>query len=138
MPVKPALDFSWGFLTEISWWSIAIALVLSFVATVVTGQLAFALGCLLAASVDFAFVRATTTSARREIERGQVGATKSSILFVARLGAKAGLLGLSVLFPHVIGFAGTVVGVLAFDLTLAVVGSVIAATRVLRGSRMGR
>ena len=138
MQVKSTLDFSWGFLEEISWWSLGIAAAISVVASVVTGQAAFALGCMLAAAIDFAFIRAIAGSARREIEEGRPGAGRSSMLFVARLMVKGLLLGLAVLLPQVLSFAGTVVGVLAFDLTLAVVGSVLAATRLMRGSRMGR
>jgi len=93
---------------------------------------------MLAASVDVAFVRATVASARQEIEAGRPGAGNASMLFVARLFAKAGLLVLAVLFPQVLGFAGTVLGVLVFDLSLAIVGSIVAASRVMRGSRLGR
>ena len=76
--------------------------------------------------------------ARKEIEAGRPGNGSSSVLFGVRLLVKAGLLMLAVLFPQVFSFAGMVVGVLAFDLTLAVVGSLIAATRLIRGSRQGR
>ena len=137
-PNKPGFDFSWSFLEEVSWWSLGIAAAISVVASIVTRQAAFALGCMLAASLDVAFIRAIAAGARKEIEEGRPGAGSASMLFVGRLFAKAGLLVLSVLFPQVLGFAGTVVGVLVFDLTLAVVGSIIAATRVTRGSKLGR
>jgi len=132
------LDFSWDFLEEISWWSLGLSAAVSAVAWVVTSGPAFALGCMLAASLDFWFVRAVANSARTEIEAGHPGSGHSAALLFARLGSKAGLLVLSVLIPNVLGFAGTVVGVLAFDLTLAVVGSTIAAMRLMRGSRLGR
>jgi hypothetical protein len=135
---KPTLDFSWGFLEEISWWSLGIAAVASVAATVITRHTDFALACMLAASIDFAFIRAIAGTARREIDEGELGATKSSMLFVVRLMVKAVLLGLAVLFPQVLSFVGMVVGVLAFDLSLAVVGSLLAGTRLMRSSRMGR
>ena len=138
MPTKSAFDFSWGFLEEVSWWSLGIAVVISMVATIVTRQAAFALGCMLAASLDVVFIRAIASSARREIEAGRPGAGSAPMLFVGRLSAKAGILVLAVLLPHILSFAGTVVGVLDFDITLAVVGSAIAATRVMRGSKLGR
>ena len=55
---------------------------------------------MLAASLDVAFVRAIASSARREIEEGHPGVGNSSMLFVGRLIAKAGLLVLAVLFPQ--------------------------------------
>jgi hypothetical protein len=136
--LKPTLDFSWGFLEEVSWWSMGIAAVVSVAATVITRHTDFALACMLAASIDFAFIRAIAGTARREIDAGELGATKSSMLFVVRLMVKAVLLGLAVLFPQVLSFVGMVVGVLAFDLSLAVVGSLLAGTRLMRSSRMGR
>jgi len=136
--LRPTLDFSWSFLEEISWWSLGIAAVISAVATVITRHADFALGCMLAASIDFAFIRAIAGTARREIEEGELTTAKSSLLFVVRLMVKAVLLGLAVLLPQVLSFVGTVVGVLAFDLSLAVVGSLLAGTRLMRSSRMGR
>jgi len=135
---KPAYDFTWAFLEEVSWWSLGIAAAISVAVWIATRQGAFALGCMLAASLDVAFVRAIATGARREIEEGRPDAGQSSMLFVARLMAKAGLLVLAVLLPQVLGFVGTIAGVLTFDLSLAVVGSLIAATRMMRGSRLGR
>jgi len=136
--LKSVQDFSWTFLEEISWWSLGIAAAISVVVSVATNELSFGLACMLAAAVDVAFVRAIASSARREIDAGRPGAGVASMLFVIRLLAKAGLLVLAVLLPHLLGFAGTVVGVLCYDLTLAVVGSAIAATRLMRGSRIGR
>jgi hypothetical protein len=136
--LKPTFDFSWGFLEEISWWSLGIAAVVSVAATAITRHTDFALACMLAASIDFAFIRVIAGTARREIDEGELGATKSSMLFVVRLMVKAVLLGLAVLFPQVFSFVGMVVGVLAFDLSLAVVGSLLAGTRLMRSSRMGR
>jgi hypothetical protein len=133
-----AYEFSWDFLEVISRWSLGIAAVVSAVMWVVTGQPTFAIGCMLAASIDFAFVRAIASSARTDIREGRPGARTASVLFVVRLAAKVGLLLLAALYPQVLGFAGTVVGVLCYDLTLAFVGSLIAASRLMRGSRIGR
>jgi len=138
MELKPLRDFSWTFLEEVAWWSLGIAAAVSVAASVATNEIAFGLACMLAAAVDVAFVRSIASSARREIEEGRPGAGAASLLFVLRLLAKAGLLVASVLLPTLLDFAGTVVGVLCYDLTLAVVGSLIAATRLMRGSRIGR
>ncbi len=138
MALKPTLDFSWSFLEEISWWSLGAAAAISVAATAITRHTDFALACMLAASIDFAFIRAIAGTARREIDEGELGATKSSMLFVTRLMVKAVLLGLAVLFPQVLSFVGMAVGVLAFDLSLALVGSLLAGTRLMRSSRMGR
>ncbi len=135
---QPEYGFSWSFLEELSWWSLGMAAAASVIATVVTGEASFALSCMLAASIDVAFVRGIAAGARKEIEAGRPGNGASSVLFVARLLAKAGLLVLAVLVPGVFSFAGMVAGVLAFDLTLAVVGSLIAATRLIRRPRQGR
>jgi hypothetical protein len=135
---ESAYDFSWGFLEEVSWWSLGIAGAISVAAWILTASPTFAIGCMLAASIDVAFVRSIAAAARREIEAGHPGGGNAAALFAGRLIAKGGLLVLAVLVPTVLGFAGTVVGVLVFDLTLAVVGSVIAATRVMRGSKLGR
>ena len=132
------LNFSWDFLEEVSWWSLGLSAAVSAIAWVVTGGPAFALGCMLAVSIDFWFVRAVANAARAEIEAGHPGTGHSAALLFARLGSKAGLLVFSALIPNVLGFAGTVVGVLAFDLTLAVVGSTIAAVRLMHDPRLGR
>jgi len=135
--VKPAFDFSWHFLEEISWWSLGIATVASVVATFVTGGYAFAVGCMVGVLIDVAFIRAIATQARKEIETGSAASGRASMLFGVRLIAKAALLGLALLVPQVLGFAGTVVGVLVFDLTLAFVGSIIAASRLMSSPRSG-
>lgn len=138
MELKPIQEFSWDFLGEISWWSLGIAAATSVAATLMTGQVTFAIACMLAASIDVAFIRAIAASAHREMEEGAPGIGQSSMLFVVRLVAKAGLLVLGILIPGALGFAGMVAGVLCYDITLAVVGSVIAATRLIRGPRLGR
>jgi hypothetical protein len=125
-------EFSWSFLEEISWWSVGIAGLISAISLGVTGTPTFALGCMLAVAVDVAFIRSISIRARHEIAQGNAGAGETSWLFFGRLIAKAALLVLAALQPQVVGFWGTVVGVLVFDLTLALVGSVIAATRLMR------
>jgi len=138
MELKSMQDFSWTFLQEIAWWSMGIAAAIAVAALVATNDAKFAVACLLAAAIDLAFIRGISSSARREIEEGRPGAGTASLYFVARLLAKAGLLVLAVLLPTLLSFPGTVVGVLCFDLTLAVVGSLIAATRLIGGPRVGR
>ena len=138
MELKPIQEFSWDFLAEISWWSLGMAAAISIVASLVTGQVTFGVACMLAASIDVAFIRAIASSARHEMEEGAPGIGQSSMLFVIRLVAKAGLLVLALVFPGLLGFAGMVVGVLCYDITLAVVGSIIAAARLMRRPRLGR
>jgi hypothetical protein len=59
-------------------------------------------------------------------------------MLAGRLVVKAGLLMAAIFVPQVLGFAGTVVGALTFDITLVVVGSITAASRTMRHPREGR
>ena len=137
MAVKPAFDFSWRFLEEISWWSLGIAVVASVVATFITGGYAFAVGCMVAALMDVAFMRVIATRAQESSRPATARRVSPHCSLGCGSSRKPGCSGLSLLFPQVLGFAGTVVGVLVFDLTLAFVGSIIAASRLMSGPRSG-
>jgi hypothetical protein len=100
-------------------------------------DVAFALGCAVAAAVDAVLVRIAVSRAQKGLARGEIDNAATIIMVAVRLVAKAALLLLSVAVPTVLGFAGTVVGVLVFDLTLAFVGSVKAAARTMRRPREG-
>jgi len=103
----------------------------------VLGDPTFAYGCLAAVFVDVVLVRVASRRARDGLAEGRIDSSASIIMVPGRLGAKGILLVLSLTLPWALSFAGTVVGVLAFDLTLAFVGSVKAASRMIRHSRQG-
>jgi hypothetical protein len=130
--------FAWDFIDEIVWWALGIAGAAAAVAAIAFDDVAFALGCVVAASVDLVLVRVASGRARRGLARGEIDNAAPIIMVAGRLLAKAGLLLLSIAVPTVLGFAGTVVGVLVFDLTLALVGSIKAAARTMRPSKRGR
>ena len=99
---------------------------------------AFAVGCLVAVGVDVVLVRVATHRARRELAAGRIDSVAPTVMLAGRLIVKAGLLVLAIFIPQVLGFAGTVVGVLTFDITLVVVGSIVAASRTMRHPKEGR
>jgi hypothetical protein len=130
--------FSWPFIDELSWWTVGIALAVSGVAFFYAGDTAFVVGCLVGVAVDVGLVRLASIRGRRELEAGRIDAVAPMIMVPGRLMAKVGLLLVAFFFPTFMSLAGTVVGVLLFDLTLAVVGSVLAASRTMRRPREGR
>jgi hypothetical protein len=132
------LGFSWSFIDELSWWTVGIALAVSGVAFFYAGDTAFVVGCLVGVAVDVGLVRLASIRGRRELEAGRIDAVAPMIMVPGRLMAKVGLLMVAFFFPTFMSLAGTVVGVLLFDLTLAVVGSVLAASRTMRRPREGR
>lgn len=132
-----ALGFSWDFIDEIAWWAFGLGAASALIGAFVTEDPAFAVGCLIAVALDVALVRVSSRLARDGLAQGQISHAASLIMVPGRLSAKAVLLILALAFPEVLSFAGTVVGVLAFDLTLAFVGSIKAASRMIRQSRQG-
>ena len=124
--------FEWDFLDEVAWWAIGVAVIAAIVGTLVTHDAAFASGCLLAAGVDIALVLSASRSARRALESHRVDDVAPMVMLAGRVVVKAALLVLAMVVPHVMGFAGTVAGVLLFDITLALVGSAIALVRSTR------
>lgn len=130
--------FQWGFLDEISWWTLGIGVVAAGVGTYLTHAPAFAIGCLLAVCVDVAMVMSASRHARREFENGRIDPVAPIVMLAGRLLVKSGLLVLAFAIPQWLSFPGTVVGALTFDITLALIGSVIALSRSMRASRAGR
>jgi hypothetical protein len=133
-----ALGFSWDFLDEMTVWSLVIGASIAVVGGVLLGSVAFAAGCLLALGVDVALVRVSTHRARAELAEGRVDSVAPMVMLAGRLVAKALLLVLAIFVPQYLGFTGTVVGALTFDITLVVVGSITAASRTMRHSKEGR
>jgi len=131
------LGFSWGFIDEITWWALGISASIAAVVAIPTGDTAFALGCLVGTTIDVVLVRVASGRARTGLAQGRIDRGAALIMVPVRLAAKAGLLLASLAAPAVIGFAGTVIGVLAFDVTLALVGSIKAATRTMRHPKEG-
>ncbi len=65
-------------------------------------------------------------------------AVAPTVMLAGRLIVKAGLLVIAIFVPADLAFTGTVVGALTFDITLVVVGSIIAASRTMRHTKEGR
>jgi hypothetical protein len=129
---QPTFGFSWEFLDEMSWWALGLSCVIAVGGAFVTGQLAFAVGCVVAVAIDIVLVRMVSNHARRTLESGHVDALAPLLMVVGRLLVKAGLLLTAMAVPHFMSFSGTVVGVLAYDVTLSFVGSIVAIMRVMR------
>ena len=134
MPDEATFGFSWKFLDEMSVWALGIACAVALGGAWYTGQVSFAVGCLVAVAVDVALVRTASHQARRALEQGHIDAVAPLVMVVGRLLVKAGLLLLALSVPRVMSFAGTVAGALAYDVTLSFVGSTVAAMRVWRSS----
>ena len=132
MADEATFGFTWRFLDEMSWWALGIAGAVAIGGALYTRQLSFAVDCLLAIVIDVLLVRVASHRARRGLEEGRIDTAAPLVMVGGRFLVKGGLLLLAISFPHVLSFAGTVVGVLAYDVTLSFVGSVVAATRVWR------
>jgi len=130
--------FSWGFLDEISWWALGIGVVIAVAGSAWTGTAAFAVGCLLGVGTDVALVRFASARASRELEAGRIDNVATTLMVAGRLLIKVTLLVVSLLVPTVMSFAGTVAGVLTFDVTLAFVGGALAVSRTMRRPKEGR
>lgn len=138
MEQTSVLGFSWDFLDEMAAWSLGIGCTIAVVGGLLLGSVAFAAGCLVAVGIDVALVRMATHRARRELDEGRIDALAPTVMLAGRLVVKAGLFAVALFVPRVLGFTGTVAGALTFDITLVVVGSVIAASRVMRHPKEGR
>ena len=130
-----AFGFTWHFMDEITWWTLGIAFVISVVASFVTRAPWFAAGCLVVVVVDVMLVRVASHRAQKELEDDNIDAVAPTIMLVGRMLAKAILLVAALFAVNVQAFAGAVVGALAYDITLAVVGSIMA---LLRGGALPR
>jgi len=132
------LGFSWDFLDEMTVWSLVIGLVIAVGGGFLLGSVSFAVGCVVALIVDVALVRVSTHRARQELLEGRIDSVAPTVMLAGRLVVKAGLLVAAIFVPQMLGFAGTVAGALTFDLTLVVVGSIIAASRTMQHPKEGR
>ena len=130
--------FEWGFLDEISWWTLGIGVAIAAAGGYLLRDLAFAIGCLVAVGIDVAIVLSASRRARKELEDGRIDAVAPIVMLAGRLVVKAGLLALALAMPRLLSFTGAVAGALTFDITLALVGSVIALSRGMRASGAGR
>jgi len=129
--------FTWRFLDEISWWALGMTTLVCVIAVAVYGDVPFALGCAIASVLDVGLVRMAAARGRAEVSEGRMDTVASGLMLGGRLIVKVALLALSLVAGEFISFAGTVVGVLIYDLTLAFVGSVLAASRLMRHGRQG-
>jgi hypothetical protein len=132
------LGFSWEFLDQMTVWTAGLAIAVALIGGIALGSVPFAAGCLVAAGIDVVLVRISTHRASRELADGRIDAVAPIVMLGGRLLVKAGLLVLAIFVPAVLGFAGTATGALMFDTTLVVVGSIIAAQRVMQHPKEGR
>jgi len=135
---ESVFGFSWDFLDEMTVWALAIGVLIALVGGGVLHSFAFSLGCLLTVGADVILVRAATARARRELAAGRIDPVAPTVMLAGRLIVKAGLLVVSVFVPRIMGFVGTVAGALTFDLTLVVVGSIVAGSQMMRHPKEGR
>lgn len=129
---EDTVGFSWDFLDEMVRWTLSIAAIVAVVGLVVRRDPSFALGCLLGAIGDVAIVHAAVVSAKSALKERRFDGSSGALLLGGRVLFKGALLAIAVFLPNVLDFFGTVVGVLAYDVTLAVVGSIVALRRGLR------
>ena len=130
--------FEWGFLDEVSRWSLGVGIVAAGVGAYLTRDIAFAVGCLIAIGLDVGLVAIACRRARHELDTGHIDAIAPIIVLGGRFLVKAGLLTTALVLPRVLSFAGTAVGAVTFDITLAFVGSILAIARGFHAPRMGR
>ena len=112
--------------------TVVFAAIFAVGAGLMLSSAAFAAGCLITVSLDVTLVRVATHRAHRELARGHIDDLAPTLMLGGRLLAKGVLLAASVFVPDVLGFAGTLAGAVAFDITLFVAGSIVAAARMLR------
>ncbi len=128
---------SWEFLDEIGWWALGIGLLLAVAGSLATGTAAFAVGCALGTISDVVIVRLSSRRAARELEAGRIDSAAPTAMVAGRLLVKALLLVLSLVAPSLLSFAGTVAGILVFDVTLAFVGGGLAIARTMSRPKEG-
>jgi hypothetical protein len=121
--------FSWSFLDEVGRWSLGIVALAALVGAVVTRSWEFPTSCLLAGTIDFALVHFSAVRGGRSAERGEIDQGAMALFLGGRLGYKVLLLSAAFVWPRVLDFWGVVVGALSYDMTLLVVGSILAVNR---------
>ena len=131
-------SFDLGFLDGLAWMTLGAAVIVGGLGFAVSDDIAFAIGCVLAASADVSLVLLATRRARRGLEVGLADPVSPVLMTAARVVLKAGLLLLAVLLHHAALFWGTVAGAIAFDVVLATAGSAMALTRLKSHSIEGR
>jgi hypothetical protein len=128
--------FTWTFLDEVAWWALGIACIASVAGAAVTHRWTFPLGCLLTVGLDLALVH---LSARRGGHVAEIGGVDEGVvlgLFLGgRLALKAVLLVVALVWPWLLDFWGVAAGAVTYDITLAVVGSIVAVGRLNAAGR---
>jgi hypothetical protein len=137
-PDSDIIGFSWEFLGEMSAWTMRLAALVAVVGLVVTREPQFALGCLVGAGADVWLVKRASRAAQQSLAETGVAPYSTALLLAGRVVLKAALLGAALLFPMVLDFWGTAIGVLAYDATIAVVGSILVVRRGMRDVGEGR
>jgi hypothetical protein len=121
--------FAWSFLDEIGRWSLGFVALAAVVGAVVTRSWEFPTSCLLAGGIDFALVHFSTERGGRSAEVGKIDSGAMVLFLGGRLAYKVVLLSAALLWPRVLDFWGVAVGALSYDMTLLVVGSILAVDR---------
>lgn len=130
----PRPVFAWELLDRIADWSLRLAALVALGGLLFSGDSAFALGCLAGAIATEWVVR---IAVRKGAEGGGYDLAPTMVLVVGRLVAVTAVLGAAFLMPTVLAPIGAIVGIVTFDLTLALGGSFIAIRRGFGGAREG-
>jgi hypothetical protein len=127
-------DASWPlrFVREVARWSIAVAFVIAVGGAVVLRDWRFPLALTLGAAFDVGSVMALLQRVGPPALDAARAGKLAALLIAPRLVIKALLVAAAVLLPFALDKWGMLAGILVFDVTLMTVGSVIAASRVMR------
>jgi hypothetical protein len=129
--------FEWGFLDVVSRWAVGVGLLAAGIGAYLTHDAAFAIGCVIAVGVDVGLIGIACRRGQRQLELGHADAVAPIIVLGGRFLVKACLLTLAIVLPRLLSFAGTAVGAVTFDTTLASVGSILAIALGFRSPRIG-
>ncbi|MBI5231761.1 MAG: hypothetical protein HY876_06315 [Coriobacteriales bacterium] len=119
---------SWHFLDEVAFWTLGIS-VIGMIVAIGLGYLTFAVSWALVLGADVALVHFAARRGGRAAEAGTIDRGALFVFAGARFGVKAALLVLAAFVPNVLNFWGAVVGAVAYDLGLTIVGSALALRR---------
>jgi hypothetical protein len=132
-----ARGFEWRFLDEVALWTAGVVAVVCVIGFLVTSSGMFVLGCVVCAAADISLALVAAHRAARELEAGRVDGVAPVVMTAGRLLVKAALLVAALLSRNGPLFWGAVAGVVAFDITLAFGGSVIAVRHGMRNASGG-
>ncbi|HET6350694.1 MAG TPA: hypothetical protein VFG89_01005 [Coriobacteriia bacterium] len=129
MNTRATDSFSWAFLDAVALWAAVAVIAVAVVGGVVTHGVAFAAACVVAGGIDVAVVHVAVLMARAGSAPLGISSRAAAIFIAGRLVIKTALLAAAWAFPAILSLAGTIAGVLVYDLTLTVLGSALAVRR---------